>query len=489
MTLRIPNGFGFRVSSFLRISARNAARRQRARDFGFRISRRRRSERGSVLVIVLLIAFGLISMTLYFANSMSLEFRAADNRASSLAADQAIEGAARYVGYILATFATNGAVPYPGDYLAEAVPVGNATRPEENARFWLIGRNPEGGSLSEPVFGLVSESSKLDLNAPWLNAGRLETNLVRMTYDFAEAIMDWRSTNSSLSSLTYSQMGYLPKHAPFESVEELRLVYGATLDILVGEDLNRNGILDANEQSRTLGGQLEPGVLEYFTVYSRDPNTHSDGTALTNVNDQAAIQSLLQSRFGSSRATDIIRRVFPGSGVGQGSSQGGGSTVSFPSLLRFYLDSGMTADEFAQIYYDITVTNAALTGRVNINTAPAEVLACLPGMNADAALQVVNYRESTATDFSTIAWIVNALGSSSTVLQALAEYDCITTKSHQFTADIAAVGPFGRGYRRVKFIFDVSSGTPRVVYRQDLSRLGWALGRETRETWVARITR
>ena len=48
-------------------------------------------------------AIGLVSIALYFANSMTYELRASDNRASGLAADQAIEGAARYVGYVLAT--------------------------------------------------------------------------------------------------------------------------------------------------------------------------------------------------------------------------------------------------------------------------------------------------------------------------------------------------------------------------------------------------
>ena len=47
-----------------------------------------------------------------------------------------------------------------------------------------------------------------------------------------------------------------------------------------------------------------------------------------------------------------------------------------------------------------------------------------------------------------------------------------------------ALGPFGRGYRRVKVVFDTSSGTPKIIYRQDLSRYGWALGKKTRETWV-----
>jgi len=78
---------------------------------------------------------------------------------------------------------------------------------------------------------------------------------------------------------------------------------------------------------------------------------------------------------------------------------------------------------------------------------------------------------------------------SSPVVQYLANAnrDYITTESFQFTADIAAVGPFGRGYRRVKFIFDISEGTPKIIYRQDLSRLGWRSGK-ARTTWVAKET-
>jgi hypothetical protein len=49
------------------------------------------ARRGSVLVIVLWIAFGLVSLALYFANSMNFELRASDNRVCAQAADQAIE--------------------------------------------------------------------------------------------------------------------------------------------------------------------------------------------------------------------------------------------------------------------------------------------------------------------------------------------------------------------------------------------------------------
>jgi type II secretory pathway component PulK len=452
--------------------------------------RSRSNERGSVFVIVLLICFGLVSMTLYFANSMSLELRAADNRTSGVASDQIIEGATRYISSILANYATNGAMPDPAVYSAEAVPVGNAKTPEENGRFWLIGRDSNNGSGSttsssttEPVFGLVDEASKLDLNAAWVSADVLSTNLSRMTVDFANAIADWRDTNGTGSGLNYSQYGYQAKHSPFETVGELRLVYGATTEILAGEDINRNGVLDANERDDNGNGYADPGAMEFFTVYSRQPNTHSDGTALTNVTDRTGMQTLLEARVGSSRATEIITRVFA-------SGAQNGTPPSFASTLQFFRQSGMSSDEFGLIYNDITATNAPFsTGRVNINTAPPAVLACLPGMDANSIQQIVSYRQSNPTRLASVAWLVDALGSGSSALTALAQGDYITTQTYQFSADIAAVGPFGRGYKRVRVVFDISEGTPKIIYRQDLSRLGWALGKETRETWIVKNTR
>src|SRR5690349_8289948 len=116
----------------------------------------KRLERGSVLIIVLWIAFGLVAITLYFANSMSLELRASDNRVSGVVADQAIEGAARYVRYVLSNWGTNGMVPDVTAYARAAVPVGDA-------HFWLIGRYTNNAVGAGQLYcGLVDEASMLN---------------------------------------------------------------------------------------------------------------------------------------------------------------------------------------------------------------------------------------------------------------------------------------------------------------------------------------
>src|ERR1035438_5550831 len=183
----------------------------------------KKSETGSVLIIVLWVAIGLVSIALYFANSMNYELRASDNRVNGLTAEQAIEGAARYVGWALQNYATNGATPDNTQFKCEAVPVGDA-------KFWIIGRDPNPQNPTDPYFGLVDEGAKLNLNN--VNTNVL-SYLPNMSQDFANAIMDWRGTNG-IVSLNYASSGYSAKNAQFETVDELRLVYGAANNPLHG---------------------------------------------------------------------------------------------------------------------------------------------------------------------------------------------------------------------------------------------------------------
>ncbi len=434
-----------------------------------------RGEHGSVLIIVLWVAIGLVSIALYFANSMNYELTASDNRVNGLAADQAIEGAAQYVAFILQNFATNGAMPDHTQFKCAAVPVGDA-------KFWLIGRDPGADNPTEPYWGLVDEGGKLNLN--YVSTNTLQY-LPNMTLDFANNIMDWRGTNGIVSP-DYASLGYADKNAQFETVDELHLVYGATEDLLAGDDLNRNGVLDKNEKDLNGNGEVQPGLLEYCTVYTREPNFHSDGSSLTNVVNASAskIKALLQhAGISTSYVNQLTNRPFAG---------------LFAFALRCK-NIGMSSPDFANLADNITTkTNTYLRNRVNVNTASADVLTALfmgaMGQNADestaesAAQTLVTYRQQNPENLNSVAWVIDALGNSSQVVTSLAGGDYITTHSYQFTADIAAVGAYGRGYRRVKFIFDVSDGTPIILYRQDLSRLGWALGDQARQTLLAKNT-
>jgi type II secretory pathway component PulK len=434
-------------------------------------SRKAGTRQGSVLIIVMWVAFGLVALALYFAQSMTYELRASDNRAASLEAEQAIEGAARYVAYTLKTLGTNGAVPDLLSYQREGIVVGNA-------RYWLIGRSPQQTTApTEPFFGLVDEASKLNLNTATLEMLEM---LPRMTPELAAAIIDWRDSDSTVSqggaeTETYQRLqpAYSCKNAPFETVDELRLVMGADLDTLYGEDANLNGILDLNENDGNIlppfdnrDSRLDPGILDFVTVYSRQPTDNR-----TNVNSRQDLSAALQLKFSTTRANEILAK-FP-----QGGPRGGGGNATMTNLLMFYYQSGMTLDEFNQVATLLTVTNAPIEGLININTARVEVLACIPGIGTDNAQSLVSYRQSSPDKLTSVAWVTEVLSREN----ALKAAPYITTESYQFTADIAAVGHFSRGYCRVKYIFDTSEGTPKIRYRQDLTRLGWALGVVTQQ--------
>jgi type II secretory pathway component PulK len=436
--------------------------------------------RGSVLIIVLWICVGLVALTLYFANAMTSELRASDNRYAMLAADQAIEGAARYVSNVLTNQATNGVVPYRNDYLAAQVSVGNAPDDDANAHFWLIGRDTSQQETPNQItFGLVDEGSKLNINNPNVTPEMLEL-LPRMTPELAAAIVDWRDADDDIStggaeSETYARLrpAYLCKNAPFDSVDELRLVAGATMDILVGTDLNRNGVLDPNESNEGRSGVVASGIMEYITVYSREPNTRVDGTPRVNVNgNRQELQTLLTDTFSAERAGQVLSQLGP-------------PNRQFGSLLEFYLAARMTEPEFIQIEADITTTaGASIEGRVNVNTTSAAVLACIPGIGDDKSVELVNYRLANSDSVNSVAWVKNVLSED----QMRQAGPFLTGQTYVFSADIAALGPFGRGYRRARFVYDLTEGAPKIIYRQNLGQFGWALGTDVRQNWLATAT-
>jgi type II secretory pathway component PulK len=436
--------------------------------------------RGSILVIVLWISFGLVSIALLFGHSMMLEYRSADNAQSGLEATCAVEGARRYVEFVLGELEEAGDMPDEEEYEMEWVEVGDTT-------FWLLGRDDDsetGGEINsgaEIAFGLVDEARKLNLNTA---TSDMLASLPGMTLDLAEAIIDWRDSDTDISgngaeSETYMLLDtpYHCKDSAFETLEELRLVAGADLEILYGEDTNRNGILDSHENDgdETLpedngDGILQPGIIEYLTVYSREPNKQSDGTPRVNINndENGQLGQVLGEKLSSERAQQIQAQA--------------GSGNNFRSVLEFYLRSGMTPDEFALVDDALTISDEAyLQGLVNVNTACAEVLTCLPGMDEEKAEMLVAFRQGKTDELETLAWIVDALEPEEAI--AIAPY--LTTRCYQFTADAAAVGHLGRGFRRVQFIFDASGDEPIVVYRKDLTRLGWPLGAEVREELVS----
>jgi DNA uptake protein ComE-like DNA-binding protein len=459
-----------------------------------------------VLIIVLWVAFGLVSITLYFAHSMLMNLKAADNHTAGIEADQAIEGAALYVSNILANRANMMSIPSTANYRANAVKIGDA-------KFWLVGRDTNdlqsSGQADAPFWGLVDEAAKVNIN--YTDPSNL-LNLPNVSLNLAAAMNDWRTTSTTPSTFgakseTYSALPtpYLCKDAPYETVEELSLVYNMNMDILFGEDANLNGILDPNENDgMTLppadnqNGILDPGVLEYVTVWSYDSTLGTNGTTRIAVNNTSALQTFFQtnspnmlqyltSALGSGRSrsgTSSGGSSRGGGSGGSGSGGGGGASTPPTSVLDLYYkmhNAGMSESDFQQV--EPYLKNPTNTGLINVTTATATALACVPGIGSNLAPQVLAYRQANPLLVPSITWLVTALNNDVNAIETAGPN--VTPYSFQFAADIVAVGHNNRGYRRVRFIFDCGSGTPLVVFRQDLTHLGWPLGRKLHDQLLA----
>jgi hypothetical protein len=117
-------------------------------------------------------------------------------------------------------------------------------------------------------------------------------------------------------------------------LEELLLVKGVTPQLLFGNDRNRNGILDPNEDDGS--GTLDRGWSAYLTIYSRERNVDANGNAriYINDNDLEGLYQNLTTALGPDLAIYIYAyRLYgpaasqsgPGSNSGPGSQPGSGS--------------------------------------------------------------------------------------------------------------------------------------------------------------------
>ncbi len=416
--------------------------------------------RASVLVVVLWASIGLVSIALLFGHSMMMNYRGVDNDVAGRQADQAIEGAIRYAQSLLTDLETKGNLPDLTTYEGEAVQIGEA-------QFWFLGRADGDINGTTREYGLIDEAARLNLNAT--PAVMLET-LIGMTEDLGVAIDEWRTTNSNSVASTTAKGGH------FESVEELALVPGMTRSILYGEDANLNGVLDANEDDgdRALpadnsDGKLDPGIYESLTVFTTEPKERPDGNGdrfiVAPLNDGVARQ--LQGELDTIIPDHAAVSIQPG---------------PYESVADFVNRSGINAlseqDLDKLVPYLVGADpanpqNPLLAGMVNLNTASEAVLTAIVG--EEIAADLVSERLGRGTPSTGFAWAAPLLKS------AGRQAALLTGQSYQVTADIAAVGRHGRGYRRVRVVFDLTGDTPKIIYRRNLAPLGWALGREVRE--------
>jgi hypothetical protein len=325
------------------------------------------------------------------------------------------------------------------------------------------------------VFGLVEESGKLDLNVASYE------QLMRLpgaTEEIASAIMEWKDGDENVERMGPESEYYLSlpepyysKNANFETVEELLLVRGITRTILYGDGtappLGQTSGMRSTSTMNPGGVMTDPdlarGWYELLTVRSREPNTTPDGQnriELNNVdrgNRRTQLETRLRERLGKERGDQIMRAL---------------RTDDFPNIFEFARHVRLKPDELDKIADDFRGEDESLNGRININTAPRAVLACINNMTPGDVDKLIARRGAGGTD-GALGWVVEAIGD-----QAAGRLTGVTGRSYQYTADILAVSGNGRAFKRCRIIIDTREGTPQITYRRDLTERGWPMDRQ-----------
>ncbi|MBI4581257.1 MAG: general secretion pathway protein GspK [Planctomycetes bacterium] len=152
-------------------------------------------------------------------------------------------------------------------------------------------------------YGLTDEAGKLNIN--FASRGELlrlvkSADLKELPAEaLVDALIDWRDRDDDFNSPAgaespwyMSRLGYRAKNRPFDSVEELLMVRYWDGRFLFGEDANRNGYLDENEDDGDEGAfpddngdnKLDRGLARLLTTYSWDWDFANDNKPRSNIN-------------------------------------------------------------------------------------------------------------------------------------------------------------------------------------------------------------
>jgi len=345
-------------------------------------------------------------------------------------------------------------------------------------RVWLLLPSPDPGDGRELRYGVRDEASKLDLNVA------TEQQLLALpgiTQEAVDGILDWRDEDDEqreqgAEAGYYGTLDppYQPKNGPFDSLEELLRVRGIDAQMFYGEDRNRNGLLDPGEDDADgsfppddADGELDRGLIDYLTVFARDLNRRSDGTA--------------RLVWGQTQPQELIQAL-TNAGASEGYAQAIGQTRQTSNQVQGLGEIVLRSGQFdpAQVAVLLDVVTVAeedlLPGRINVNTCPRELLLGLQ-LEADQVDAILEGRLQPDQDFSSPAWLLNVLepGDFATVV------DRVTTRSDQFTVHAVALLNDRPRFRRVEVLIDRNFVPVRVLLWRDLTPLGFPLPEERGE--------
>jgi len=448
--------------------------------------------RGSALVATVWVIIALTAVVLVLSRTMIVEATVSKQRISMAKCSAAEQGVEQYLLSVVAS-----AMLTPG-YSDE---ISYEQRQLGDCYWWLIKPNPSDPTIQS--FGIDDEAARLDLNTATYDQLML---LPYMTDELASSIIDWRDTDDDITGTDGAEDNYymsLPtpyhcKSAPFESIDELKLVRGATPEILWGLDTNHNGVLEASElmvdNPVVTPDEYARGIMPFLTVHgvlatnpptdtSTLPTTDASGNALVDVHSPAVttLTGIVNDANGTSR------------GLIDWAIQGNGSTgqlVNTWSQLTWIAPATATIGGNANTNQATnTAVSNIILAKVNVNTASRDVLIAI-GLTEGEADSIISYREGSydPANKSNVAWVLDQITETKTAPpieiaegQSVGIGAFLSGTSTVYSAEIVTVSRDGRAFKRVKVIIDATTGTPHIIYRRDMTDGGWPIDPAIRE--------
>jgi len=324
------------------------------------------------------------------------------------------------------------------------------------------GRIEEGGGM---IFGVADEESRLNIN----QASPEELAKVNgLTPDTIAAIADWKDEDNNVSpsgaeSEYYLSLRppYLPRNGPFLTVRELLMVRGVFPELLFGEASSPNGL------------PVDPGLADCFTVDGWTQNVNAEGTSRINI--QNADEGALTSVHGITR--EIAQAIVNSRGQKKLESLADLLDVTASQNRSGVRRTGNAAnaagpkvineDLFLEIADSLSTDNTSeQRGLININTASAQILTWLPGLNPELAQAIVSYRSSNGF-FSNIGWLLKVPGMSRDIFKQLSNR--ITARSENFRITSEGTINSSGVRQRLEVIVHIGSrDVNTLAYREDL---------------------
>ena len=344
-------------------------RTPRIRTLRTAMPRRRTRQRGVTFIVTLAVLSALVVLVAGFAATQRAATRERIGRLEAVRARLAAEAGIQRAIAELNTLSTDRTVPTA---VTDAwATLGGTVDAPGSEEFDLAS-----GSFRLQI---LDASGRVDLNV----ATEEELTSLGLTQEQTDSLLDWREAPTAAPRPLGAKDAYynaLPEpynvHGTrLRTVDELLLVKGVTPDLLY-----RAGALQENSTATqaSVPGADSVSLNDLLTTVSASPNEAPTGDARFNLNGQGVTETTLQQRLNVPLpvATAII------------AAKTGRANGRF-TLLSQALAVAPTAAA-ALVDGATVVQSEQLEGRVNFNTAPAEVLATLPGVTPDIAQSIVS---------------------------------------------------------------------------------------------------